>query len=48
MPLEAGMKTVVNEFTGEERSVRDYSAYADPEGICNKVSEWFSQKETGQ
>ena len=48
VPLEAGMKTVVNEFTGEERSVRDYSAYADPEGICNKVSELFSQKETGQ
>ena len=48
VPFEIGMKTDINEFTGEERQVKDYSAYADPDGICNKVSEWFSQRETQQ
>lgn len=46
--VEAGMKTVADEFTGEDRSVKDYSAYTDPDGICNKVSEWFSQNGSGE
>ena len=41
--IEHGVKTVADEFTGEERSEPDYSAYGDIDDICRQVSAWFSQ-----
>ena len=40
--LEVGTKTGVNNFTGEEETTEDYSAFGDMEGICGRVSEWFA------
>lgn len=40
--LEVGTKTMLNDFTGEEKLVQDYSAFADMDGICAQVSEWFT------
>ena len=41
--LETETKKEVNEFTGEEMEIRDYSAFGDLDGICDTVSEWFDQ-----
>ena len=35
--------TETNEFTGEEMASPDYSVYADLDGICRQVSEWYSE-----
>ena len=40
--LEVGMKDTVNDITGEKQTVKDYSAFADLDGICGKVSEWYT------
>ena len=41
--LEIETRKEANEFTGEEMETLDYSAFGDLDGVCEKVSEWFTQ-----
>ena len=43
--LEIGVNKEVNEFTGEETEVFDYSSFGDLEAICEAVSSWFGAAE---
>ena len=43
MQLEIETRKEANEFTGEEMETLDYSAFGDLDGVCEKVSEWFTQ-----
>lgn len=43
--LEIGVNKEVNELTGEEMAVYDYSAFGDLDAICEAVSGWFDTAE---
>ena len=43
--LEIGVNKEVNEITGEEMEVSDYSSFGDLDGICEAVSSWFKAAE---
>ena len=45
MQLEIGVNKEVNEITGEEMEVSDYSSFGDLDGICKAVSSWFKAAE---
>ena len=43
--LEIGVSKEVNEFTGGETEIYDYSSFGDLDGICETVSSWFKAEE---